>query len=82
MYIIYKMVKRRKMKGKGVKSLLQRGNKFLKDTKLISSVARKLEQSGVAPNHMKNIANVASSYGYGKKRRTRRMRGRGIKECI
>lgn len=66
---------RKKMQGKGVKESVMKGlkavNKFLKDTKAISTVAGQAARMGYSPQISGPIANIASLTGYGKKRRIR-----------
>lgn len=66
---------RRPRRGKGWRDILNKGKKFLQDTKLISTVANQLANSGVATKYTAPVGSIAQKYGYGK----RRKRGRGKK---
>lgn len=65
----YKPVRRRRRMtgGANIGNILRRGNNFLKQSKLISNVAKALEQSGVAPKYSGAVGRYATSLGYGRK---------------
>ena len=59
--------RRRRMRGRGLMDFLGKANNFLKQSKLVSSVGNALGAAGI-PLAGK-IAGVASSLGYGRRRR-------------
>lgn len=58
--------------GGSLKSFLQGINRFLKSHKVISRGAKALSSVGVAPAITGSVGNIASSLGYGARRRSRR----------
>lgn len=81
--------------GKGLKEILQKGNKFLKDSKLISRTLDRVAGDSKRGGKegilwVKPLSMLAKSYGYGPKRRTVRRtrrvtgmrRGRGFFDWI
>jgi hypothetical protein len=71
--IMRKRVGRPRMAGRGLGSLVKKANDFLKKTKVISKVANSLASIPQLSAYAGPIGNAASSLGYGRKRRVRRM---------
>ena len=70
-------VDRRRQRGRGFMDFLGRANNFLKSSKLVSTVGNALSSAGVP--YAGAVANVASRFGYGRKRgRGLRLSGSGI----
>lgn len=59
--------RRRRMRGRGIGDFLKRANSFLKSSKLVSTVGNALGAAGIP--YADKIAGVASSLGYGRRRR-------------
>jgi hypothetical protein len=59
--------RRRRMRGRGIGDFLKRANNFLKSSKLVSTVGSALGAAGIP--YADKIAGVASSLGYGRRRR-------------
>lgn len=72
-------VYRRGMRGKGFMSFLKKANRWLRKTKVLSTVGKALGAAGVP--HVGKYAGMAGKLGYGRRRRVvrRRRRGRGLR---
>jgi len=64
--------RRRRMHGRGLGSFLGKANNFLRDNKIISRVANTLAESGIAPGLSGTVGKIASTLGYGRRRRRHR----------
>ena len=64
-------VGRRRQRGRGIMDFLGRAKDFLQKSKLVSTVGNVLSSAGVP--YAGAVANVASRFGYGRKR------GRGLR---
>lgn len=78
------ILKKRKMRGRGLMSFLRSANRFLKHTKLLSSLGSVYGLTGMPGSKgVAGAAGIARSMGYGRKRRykrkTRRKRGGSLR---
>ena len=71
--------RRRRMSGRGIGAFLKRANNFLKSSKLVSTVGSALGAAGIP--YAAKIAGVASSLGYGRRRRGGALRLAGAGYC-